>query len=208
MAMQGGKLLAISADIKVRLDREGMGTRLDPVLKIAFKESRVLTGSDERRAIYLHCVDGQGGKIPNPVLKMQIVKKGYPSPANILDALAAVKSPTLFLFSREGHVFGAYTPLPWGSLGKFNDPRCFIFSVSGNCKLIPIADKPRGVSIWAQEDGLGWGSTDLTLKANGEWFSELGCDYFLPGAGGALPKDMLCRKMNFLPDIFEIYALQ
>jgi len=105
-------------------------------------------------------------KVPAVVLARLFKEpKDMPNPSTLKEVLTANPTPTLFVFRKDSQVFGAFASQAWNHYGKYGNERCFIFSIDKDVKFTPMLDKKnRLVYQWYQEDGMGWGSTDLTLR--------------------------------------------
>ena len=121
--------------------------------------------------------------------------------------MESIKTPTLFILMLNGKTCGGYASQAWQPNAKFGDDRCFLFSFEKDMRLVPNPNN-RGMNLWMQLDGLGWGRTDLVMKDNGEWFSELGADYRLVSTPTVPEKSLLSGSPSFMPEVLEVWKVQ
>lgn len=146
-------------------------------------------------------------KLPTLTLVKQYQQVSLkPTPSDLASILESVKAPTLFILMKTGKICGGYASQPWQPNSKFGDDRCFLFSLEQDLRLVPNPAN-KGMNLWMQLDGLGWGRTDLIMKDNGEWFSALGADYRLVN-GTLNEKSLISGGSSFMPDVLEIWKVQ
>ena len=187
----------------------------------AFEGSQIIN-QEMGKLLYCNIIKPDSDKLPLTKKVSYFNSAKLPSPKELIDAFAKIKSPSLFLFNHQGNVFGAYAGQSWSSQDEANligSDDCFLFNLNNDTRLVPIqgkgmsgGGKHMNVNQWKRYDGLGFGATDLILLQNGEWMSEILANY-TPGHKIAESLSMEARKTflagsyRFFPTMMEVWIL-
>lgn len=156
-------MTSFSEGIRKQADSTGNTKKLKAMLEDAFDDSEILEDEEHRQLLYLNCLVDLG-RLPETEKMETYYTDSMPGPPIVKNQLSSCSKPTVFLMKKDDAIFGGYASQPWNRIGNFGNNKCFLFSITKDLRFVPFAKKNKQVFQWYQNDGMGWGATDLILN--------------------------------------------
>lgn len=202
------KMTTLAQANKMGLETQFGINKVSSMFEEAFDESEILQGG-QRGVLYMNCVQ-ENDNMPYTYLIEDYNSEDPPTPYILDELLDELRNPSVFIFEFNGQIFGGYANTEWrleSKEGKYSKEN-FLFQMNKDHRIRINKHQPDPIFQWKQNDGLGWGATDLILDADGGWMSILGSSYTsnMPLSEEG-QKNYLAGVSNFIPDKLEIWVL-